>query len=67
MAEKIGIKPSRRMGFSSTGNRGFKSVSLQRGVPCEPDFLDQGAEKFADRVAASVACQTTHHAELWRC
>ena len=25
-----------------TGDRGFESVSLQRRVTCEPDFLDQG-------------------------
>src|ERR1700730_15596700 len=26
------------------GDRGVESCSLQRGVSCEPDFLDQGAE-----------------------
>src|SRR6266404_993074 len=25
-----------------TGERRFESLSLQRGVRCEPDFLDQG-------------------------
>ena len=24
-----------------TGDRGFESISLQRGVRCEPDYLDQ--------------------------
>src|ERR1700737_2762063 len=26
-----------------TGDRGFESIPLQRGVKCEPDFLDQEA------------------------
>src|ERR1700751_2401359 len=32
--------------FFFTGDRWFESVSLQRRVQCEPDFLDQGAEQF---------------------
>jgi hypothetical protein len=28
-----------------TGDRGFESISLHRGVICEPDFLDQGADR----------------------
>jgi hypothetical protein len=27
------------------GDRGFESCSLQRGVSCEPDFLDQGCAR----------------------
>jgi hypothetical protein len=30
-------------GFFFTGDRGFESISLQRRVSCEPDFLDQEA------------------------
>jgi hypothetical protein len=28
-----------------SGDRGFESISLQRGVRCEPDFLDQGCAR----------------------
>jgi hypothetical protein len=31
------------------GDRGFESISLQRRVRCEPDFLDRGAENIAER------------------
>jgi hypothetical protein len=27
--------------YSLTGDRGFESISLQRRVTCEPDFLEQ--------------------------
>src|SRR5712672_1982956 len=36
-------KRTRMLGKSvvlPTGDRGFESISLQRGVECEPDFLD---------------------------
>jgi hypothetical protein len=33
--------------WSFTGDRWFKSISLQRRVLCEPDFLCQGPENFA--------------------
>jgi len=34
-------EPSRIV-IPSSRDREFESVSLQRGVSCEPDFLDQG-------------------------
>jgi hypothetical protein len=34
---------------SLTGDRGFESISLQRRVFCEPDFLDQGCARAPDR------------------
>jgi hypothetical protein len=37
--------------LSPTGDRGFESGFLQRGVSCEPDFLDPGAE-FCQRYPA---------------
>jgi hypothetical protein len=33
--------------LSLTGDRWFESGSLQRGVSCEPNFLEAGAEEFA--------------------
>jgi hypothetical protein len=33
----------------SRGNRKFESISLQRRVLCEPDFLNRGAENIAER------------------
>jgi hypothetical protein len=30
---------------SLAGDRGFESISLQQGVRCEPDFLDQGCAR----------------------
>src|SRR5207237_10338732 len=44
--EKIGTKPSRRAGFSSRGNRGFESVSLQRRVTSEPRCTSLFADLF---------------------
>jgi hypothetical protein len=32
--------------LSSTGDRGFESTSLQRRVPCEPDFLPLNSRYF---------------------
>jgi hypothetical protein len=34
--------------WSFTGDRWFKSISFQRRVLCEPDFLCQGPENFAE-------------------
>src|SRR5216683_932144 len=34
-----------RLCLQPTGDRGFESCSLHRGVICEPDFLDQGADR----------------------
>jgi hypothetical protein len=31
--------------LSTTGDRGFESISLQRRVFCEPGFLDQGCAR----------------------
>jgi hypothetical protein len=36
----------------------FESISLQRRVACEPDFLDRGAENIAERDSV------THYAQL---
>ena len=30
-----------------TGDRKFESISLQRGVSCETDFLDQGGLRWS--------------------
>jgi pimeloyl-ACP methyl ester carboxylesterase len=51
---------------SATGDRGFESFSLQRGVTCEPDFFDRrwpagtirgpsAHRAQAERSAASIA------------
>jgi hypothetical protein len=40
-------RPVSRPGAS--GNRKFESISLQRGVQCEPEFLDQGTENYPSR------------------
>ena len=45
-------------GADLLGNRGFESISLQRRVSCEPDFLDRGAENIAERDSV------THYAQL---
>jgi hypothetical protein len=38
----VAVKRGARVSwFSFTGDRGFESVSLQRRVACEPDFLDE--------------------------
>ena len=34
----------------ATRNRRFESVSPQRGVSCEPNFLEAGAEEFQSRL-----------------
>ena len=39
-------------------NRKFESISLQRRVSCEPDFLDRGAENIAERDSV------THYAQI---
>jgi hypothetical protein len=39
-------------------NRRFESISLQRRVSCEPDFLDRSAENIAERDSV------THYAQL---
>jgi hypothetical protein len=43
---------------SAGGDRGFESGSLQRGVCCEPDPLDQGAELqlAGHRMTGSHSC-----------
>jgi hypothetical protein len=46
-----GCKSRRNTGFRAKG-RGFESISLQRGVGCEPDFLDQGTENLAGSIIA---------------
>ena len=40
----------------STRNRKFESISLQRRVLCEPDFLNRGAENIAERWP-TLACK----------
>ena len=42
----VAVKRGARVSwFSFTGDRGFESVSLQRGVSCEPDSSAQILEK----------------------
>jgi hypothetical protein len=48
--------PTRNAGFREKG-RGFESVSLQRGVRCELDFLDVVADaKRRDAPVSAAEC-----------
>jgi hypothetical protein len=48
------IRQSATTMLSVPGDRTFESISLQRRVLCESDFLDQGAENFAGRVVLAM-------------
>ena len=51
--------------LGSDFQREFESISLQRRVTCEPDFLDQAAGRGFDWAAVWAGCVGRHRAD-WR-